>query len=44
MNTKCDIKPKEGKWLYVNYSSKDVQPEEYLQPMMLNTFVEHSLH
>ena len=40
----CEIKPKEGKWIYVNYGSERVQPGEYLQPMLLNTSVEHNLY
>ena len=31
----CEIKPKEGKWIYVNYDSEKVQLGEYLQPMLL---------
>ena len=31
----CEIKPKEGKWIYVNYDLERVQLGEYLQPMLL---------
>ena len=40
----CSIKPKEGKWIYVNYGSENVQPGDYLQPMLLNTIIEQNLH
>ena len=40
----CLIKPKEGKWIYVNYVSERVQPREYLQPMLLNTIVGINLY
>ena len=36
----CEIKPQEGKWVYVDYGSQMYQPGEYLQPMLLNTIVE----
>ena len=36
----CEIKPQEGKWVYVDYGSQMSQPGEYLQPMLLNTIVE----
>ena len=39
----CEIKPKEGKWVYVDYSSQMSQTGEYLQPMLLNTIVECNL-
>ena len=40
----CEIKPKEGKWIHVNYGLEIVQPGEYLQPMLLNTIVEPNLY
>ena len=40
----CSIKFKEGKWIYVNYGSENVKPEEYLQPMLLNTIIKQNLH
>ena len=40
----CEIKPQEGKWVYVDYGSQMSQPGEYLQPMLLNTIVERNLH
>ena len=30
----CEIKPQEGKWVYVDYGSQMYQPGEYLQPMV----------
>ena len=39
----CEIKPQEGKWVYVDYGSQMSQPGEYLQPMLLNTIVERNL-
>ena len=39
----CEIKPQEGKWVYVDYGSQMSQPREYLLPMLLNTIVERNL-
>ena len=40
----CEIKPREGKWIYVNYDSKMSEKGEYLQPCLLNTIVERNLY
>ena len=40
----CEIKSKEGKWVYVDDGLQMNQPGEYLQPMLLNTVVERNLY